>query len=163
MYKQRWALLAAAMTLVGCAADRAQSPLDDPGVPLRDGVRLEMRQLDEDGPRTISATAGGNEAIRLVGPPFVTASAIAGVRMAEGADGKAVLQVTFTDAAAPRIQRATERMIFKPVAVVVDGRTISTATVSGAFGHSMQITGIEPAEAERLLQQMTGAPKATVP
>lgn len=163
MYKQRWVLLATIMMLVGCAADPAQSPLDDPGAPLREGVRVEMRQIADGGPRTISATAGANEAIRLVGPPFVTASAIAGVRMAEGADGKPVLQVTFTDAAAPRIERATERLIFKPVAVVVDGRTISTATVSGAFGHSMQITGIEPAEAERLLQHMTGTPKAAVP
>lgn len=163
MYKHCWALLAAVLMLVGCAADPGHVPLADPGLPLRAGVRVEMRQVADDGPRTVSATADGHDAIQLLGAPFVTASAIAGVRRAADADGRAVLQITFTDAAAPRIQRATERLVGKPVAVVVDGRTISTAMVSGAFGHSMQITGMAPDETERLLQHMTGAPKDAAP
>lgn len=162
MHKQRWSLLAAVLMLVGCGADPAHAPLADPGLPLREGVRVEMRQVADAGPRTVSATADGNDAIQLVGPPFVTASAIAGVRRVADADGRAVLQITFTDAAAPRIQWATERLVGKPVAVVVDGRTISTAMISGGFSHSMRISGMAPDETGRLLQHMTGAPKDAV-
>ncbi len=63
---------------------------------------------------------------------------------------------TFTDTAAPRIQRATQHLVGKAVAVTVDGQPISVAQVSGPFGKHMMTSNLDWEEAHRLLQKMTG-------
>ncbi|WP_422505759.1 SecDF P1 head subdomain-containing protein [Stenotrophomonas sp. GZD-301] len=157
----RWGLVVAGVLAVaGCSeAPSSDVAFTQPGAPPRSGVRIEMREADTVAQAgSVPARTLDGTPIHLVGPPVITASAIAGVRQEVGPNGLATLYYTFTDAAEPRIQRASERLVGRMMVVSVDGDIISVAHVSAPFGKYMQTTGVEPDDAARLIERMTGTP-----
>ncbi|MGA6149957.1 MULTISPECIES: SecDF P1 head subdomain-containing protein [Stenotrophomonas] len=156
----RWGLLLGALVMSGCSqAPSSDGTFTRPGAPPRSGVRIEMREADTVAQAgSVPARTLDGTPIHLVGPPVITASAIASVRQEVGPNGLATLYYTFTDAAEPRIQRASERLVGRVMAVSVDGDIVSVAHVSAPFGKYMQTTGLAPDDAARLVERMTGTP-----
>lgn len=150
----QWAALMAMASLSGC--DRSSGTAEPPGKPPRSDVRIELHEVrDRFGEGGVLKTGPGGTPVYLVGAPIVTTSAFSSIREAQDADGRAVINFTFTDSAAPRIQRATERMVGKQLAVTLDGEPISIAAVNGPFGKDMQTSNLAPGEARRLVHLMT--------
>ncbi len=144
-------LLAACMRLGGGA-----DPVDNGAAP-RPGVRVLMREVIDDtrNPGTTRLPWNGTT-LALTEPPFVQTADIAAVRLDVDANGQAVLLARFTDEAASRIEQATTSRIGRRIALTVDDRVITVATVAGSFGHSMQFSGGGQIETRELYRQITG-------
>lgn len=150
-------LLLAACTRLGGGAD----PADNGAAPLP-GVRVLMREVTDATRNPATTRLPWNGAmLALAEPPFVQTEDIEALRLDVDANGQPVLMARFTDEAAPRIQQATTSRIGRRVALTVDGRVITVATVAGSFGHSMQFSGGGPAETRELYRQITGKAAVT--
>jgi preprotein translocase subunit SecD len=151
-------LLASTAGLMGCKpATRLFNP-DTSAAPLAQS-RILMREVDEQGSAgaTVLKDADGRP-LAVLEPAFITTADIASITLAQAAQGQEpVLNVTMTDAAAPRIQAATEARIGRRVAFSIGDKVLSVATISGPFGKAMQVAGVgDQAEAARIFTEITG-------
>ncbi|WP_426806315.1 hypothetical protein, partial [Stenotrophomonas sp. SrG] len=79
--------------------------------------------------------------VKLANPPVFTTGAIASVRQEVHEDGKANVYYAFSDAAAPRIHSATERLFGRSMLLSVEGDPISRAFLSVHFGERIMTSG----------------------
>jgi preprotein translocase subunit SecD len=156
----RWCLAAASLLLVTACNQDEKAGLTPAaqGNPPRTDVRIEMRPVAEDGKPGVEVRFADGETVKLANPPVFTTGAIARVRQTVDAEGKATVYYAFTEAAAPRIHSATERLVGRTMVLTVDGEPISRATLSGPFGESMMTSGLEADEAAALVTRLTGRP-----
>lgn len=121
--------------------------------------RIQMREVDATGASTSSKLKDreGN-ALFLKKPAFLTTADVASVSVGEDIhNGRATLELHMTAAAAPRLLAATEARVGKRVALTMGDQVLTVATISGPFGESMQVTGLDgDGEAQRLFAEITG-------
>lgn len=121
--------------------------------------RIQMREVDATGASTSSELKdrGGN-ALFLKKPAFLTTADVASVSVGKDIhNGRATLELHMTAAAAPRLLAATEARVGKRVALTVGDQVLTVATISGPFGESMQVTGLDKdGEAQQLFAEITG-------
>lgn len=156
----RWSLAAASLLLVtACNQDKkAELTPAAQGNPPRTDLRIEMRPVAREGEPGVEVRFAHGETVKLANPPVFTTAAIARVHQTVDAEGKATVYYAFTDAAAPRIHDATERLVGRTMVLTVDGEPISRANLSGPFGESMMTSGLEADEATALVTRITGRP-----
>lgn len=151
-------MLAGTVGLAGC--QQVQQVYDPPAsaAPLPQ-ARILMREVDEHG--SAAATLLKDDSGRplaLLEPALITTADIAWVALDRNTQGGApLLNLVMTDAAAPRIQAATEARIGRRVAFSVGDQVLSVATIEGSFGKAMQVSGLrDPDHAQRMYTEITG-------
>lgn len=151
-------VLANTVGLAGC--QQMQQVVDPPAsaAPLPQ-VRILMREVDEHGSAAATVLKDENgRPLAVLEPAFITTADIASVALDRNTQGgEPLLNLTMTDAAAPRIQAATEARIGRRVAFSVGDQVLSVATLQGPFGKAMQVSGLrDPGQAERMYTEITG-------
>ncbi|MCF7750253.1 hypothetical protein KQ945_05815 [Bacillus subtilis subsp. subtilis] len=151
-------LLASMAGLTGCGPATQLVTPDTVAAPLPQ-ARLLMREVDEHGRAgsTLLKDPDGKP-LAVLEPAFITTADIASVGLGQSPqDQQPVLNLTMTDAAAPRIQAATEARVGRRVAFSIGDKVLSVATVSGSFGKAMQVAGLcDQDEAQRMFTEITG-------
>jgi len=151
-------LLACTAGLAGCQP--VQQVLDPPSsaAPLPQ-ARLLLREVDEQGHAgaTLLKDTDGRP-LAVLEPALITTADIASIALARTGQGQEpVLNLTMTDAAAPRIQAATEARVGRRVVFSIDDKVLSVATIRGPFGKAMQVAGLgDAAAAQRMFTGITG-------
>ncbi len=151
-------LLAGTVGLAGC--QQIQQVVDPPSsaAPLPQ-ARLLLREVDEQGHAgaTLLKDTDGRP-LAVLEPALITTADIASIALARTEQGQEpVLNLTMTDAAAPRIQAATEARVGRRVAFSINDKVLSVATIRGPFGKAMQVAGLgDPAAAQRMFTEITG-------
>lgn len=151
-------LLAGTVGLAGC--QQIHQVFDPPSsaAPLPQ-ARIQMREVDEHGSAAASLLKDENgRPLAVLEPAFITTADIASVALDRNTQGgEPLLSLTMTDAAAPRIQAATEARIGRRVAFSVGDKVLSVATIQGPFGKGMQVSGLGDAtQAQRMYTEITG-------
>jgi len=123
-------------------------------------ARIQMREVapEAGGSNSTTLTDRDGNALPLLEPAFITTADIASVALDRNTQGgEPLLSLTMTDAAAPRIQAATEARIGRRVAFSVGDKVLSVATIQGPFGKGMQVSGLGDAtQAQRMYTEITG-------
>ncbi|WP_447596022.1 SecDF P1 head subdomain-containing protein [Stenotrophomonas rhizophila] len=151
-------LLAGTVGLAGC--QQIHQVFDPPSsaAPLPQ-ARIQMRDVDEHGSAAATLLKDENgRPLAVLEPAFITTADIASVALDRNTQGgEPLLSLTMTDAAAPRIQAATEARIGRRVAFSVGEKVLSVATIQGPFGKGMQVSGLGDAtQAQRMYTEITG-------
>ena len=106
-------------------------------------ARIELRVVGAPGEPGYLLTGSSHGApVHLAPTPFATTADVAGIGKAVDSSGQATIQVDFKPQSSERIEDFTHDMVGRQIAILVDGEVVSTATLAGPFGDSMQITGI---------------------
>ena len=113
--------------------------------PPREGVQVQMREVDPDGRATLQWQG---RSIAVKEQPMLTSADILDVRAELDAAHQPVLELTFRKESAGRLLHATEALVGKQVALTVDDHVLSVATIGGPFGESMQVVGRDMSVAE---------------
>ncbi|WP_282247097.1 MULTISPECIES: SecDF P1 head subdomain-containing protein [Stenotrophomonas] len=156
-------MLAGSIALGGCApSSHALGSADQiVGAAPLPHVRLLMREVDEQaapGSTRLKDRDGATLALRE--PPFISTADVASVAVGEDYEGRPVLNLKMTAAAAPRILADTQVRIGRRVAFTVGDRVMTVATIRGTFGEAMQVSGLEGADdAQRIYTEITGRTK----
>jgi preprotein translocase subunit SecD len=151
-------LMAGTIGLAGC--QQIHQVFDPPSsaAPLPQ-ARILMRDVDEHGGAAATLLKDENgRPLAVLEPAFITTADIASVALDRNTQGgEPLLSLTMTDAAAPRIQAATEARIGRRVAFSVGDKVLSVATIQGPFGKGMQVSGLGDAtQAQRMYTEITG-------
>ena len=126
-------------------------------------IRL-ARVVEEGSPdaakakRMIFANGDGKRSALIDQKPVITQDDIEGAELLEGRNNAGVsIKVDIKKSGRDRLQKATESLIGKPIAIIVEGKLISAPVVREPFSIGFQITGnFSRAEAERLVAALTG-------
>ncbi|MEG2805116.1 hypothetical protein [Stenotrophomonas sp.] len=151
-------LLASTAGVMGCQPAKQLFDPDVTAAPLPQ-ARILMREVDEQGSATATVLKGTDgQPLAVLEPALISTADIASVALAQTGQGQEpVLNLTMTDAAAPRIQAATEARVGRRVAVSVGDKVLSVATIRGPFGKAMQVAGLgDQNEASRVFTEITG-------
>ncbi|TDB32340.1 hypothetical protein TEP_00955 [Stenotrophomonas sp. TEPEL] len=140
----RWALLGGGLAVLLLAGCNRVLPAETRHPP-REGVQVQMREVDPDGRATLQWQG---RSIAVKAPPILTSADIVDVRAALDAAHQPVLELTFRKESAGRLLHATEALVGKRVALTVDDHVLSVATIAGPFGESMQVAGTNMSVAE---------------
>jgi preprotein translocase subunit SecD len=120
-------------------------------------VKFEIRRAETkaaDG--LIEATVAG-EKIYLHKTPDATNEDIAEARVVENSGQKAAIEVVFTREGAKKMATLSEQHTNKPVAILIDGKVISTPVVKTKFSERARITGeFTKEQAEKIVKDLTG-------
>lgn len=151
-------LLAATAGLSGCEPAKQLFNPPTTAAPLPQ-ARILMREVDEHGSAgaTLLKDPDGRP-LAVLEPAFITTADIASVGLGQSPqDQQPVLNLVMTDAAAPRIQAATEARVGRRVAFTIGDTVLSVATIRGPFGKAMQVAGLgDQAQAQRMFTEITG-------
>lgn len=118
-----------------------------------------MREVDEHSSAAATVLKDENgRRLAVLEPAFITTADIASVALDRSTQGGTpLLSLTMTDAAAPRIQAATQARIGRRVAFSVGDQVLSVATIQGPFGKAMQVSGlVDATQAQRMYTEITG-------
>lgn len=156
----RIAGLASIILLAACSPPQSSA---EPSVPPKPGLEFRIAATEpclacEEVPRPPPQTT-----LYLQRRPLLTSADIAGIAKARDPfSGMSALQFTFRKDAQKRILAVTAEHVGKIGTWVKDGQIISEVRISGPFSDSMQLTGIESGERDRLYGLLTGIkePKA---
>lgn len=156
----RIAALASLVPLAGCVPPQTAT---EPSLPPKPGIEFRIASREpclacQEIPRPAPQTA-----LYLKPRPLLTSADIAGIAKAQDPlSGSSALQFRFRPDARERIRTVTAQHVGEIAAWVKDGQIVYEARISGAFSDSMQLTGIEAAERDRLYGMLTGIkePKA---
>lgn len=151
--------LASILSLAGCIPPQTST---EPSAPPKPGIEFRIASLQpclacQEVPRAPPQTA-----LYLRPRPLLTSADIAGIAKAQDPiSGSSALQFRFRTDARERISTITAQHVGEVAAWVKDGQIVYEARISGPFSDSMQLTGIEPAEQDRLYRLLTDikAPK----
>lgn len=147
-------LLGAALALTGCVSGTTSGSSAAADHVPRAGVEVRLRAVDAAGKGTQAQWQ--NERLTLREPPIASSADIADVRSVLDESGLAVLQIRYRPEAQQCIHESTAAMVGQRIAVSVDGRILSVATVQGPFAESMRLSGLPANEARNLAKHITG-------
>ena len=153
----------AAASVVLLAACTSPQATTEPSVPPKSGLEFRIASLEPCLACQEIARTPPQQPLYLQPRPLLTSADIAGIAKAhDPISGSPALQFEFRQDARERIQTITAQHVGKTAAWVKDGQLVYEARISGPFSESMQLTGIEPAERDRLYGLLTGIkePKA---
>lgn len=121
---------------------------------LQAAVRFEVRLAEEQpGPGLRDARIAGTDRVVYLHPqPIASNGDILESAVVEGdRPGRWHVVVTFSGAAAERMQRVSAGHIGRPMAILIDGNVVAAPTVRSPIGESALISGgYTRAEAERI-------------
>jgi len=122
----------AVMTLAGC---------DIPHKPRAPhaGVQVQMRLVD---PQQQGTYHYQGRQLALKEPPLVTSADIIDVRIVKDTAGQPAVMFRMREETKDRLLAATEAAVGQQMAVTVDQRVLTVATVYGPFAEDMQIAGM---------------------
>ncbi|KZE52056.1 preprotein translocase subunit SecD [Stenotrophomonas sp. PvP093] len=148
-------LLGAALVLAGCMPGATPGALAGKDHAPRAGVDVRLSAVDAAGNGTPAHWQG--ETLALREPPIAGSADIADVRYVLDDAKQPGLQIRYRPEAHQRIHDGTSALVGQRAAISVDGRVLMVATVKGAFGESMMLSGLPSiAEAQALARHITG-------
>ncbi len=155
------ATLLAATGLTACTPAPAltQTPGAVRGAAPLPQARLLMREVDEQGrPTSTRLTDAEGQPLALLEPPFLVTADVRSVALDTDAYTRTpVLNLELTDEAGARMLAATEARVGKRIAFTVGDRVLTVATISGPFGKTMQVNGLEDLQdAQQMYAEITG-------
>jgi acetyl esterase/lipase len=117
-------------------------------------VNFELRRAEREPAKELveAVVAGSDEKVYLYKDPLVSNGDIVEAIVVEGYDNRSYeVQITFTGEAAQRMAKATQQLIGKPVAILLDGKVTSAPTLMSRLYERARISGhFTREEAERI-------------
>ncbi|HCT28656.1 MAG TPA: hypothetical protein DIW85_20930 [Stenotrophomonas sp.] len=148
-------LLGAALGLTGCMPGATPGTRAGADRPPLAGVDVRLSAVDAAGKGAPVQWQG--ETLALREPPIAGSADIADVRSVLDDYGMTALQIRYRPEAHQRIHDGTAAMVGQRIAISVDGRVVTVATVQGPFSESMRLSGLPGKdEAQELAKHITG-------
>jgi len=117
-------------------------------------VKFELRRAEREPAKELieAVVADSGEKVYLYRDPLVSNGDIVEAIVVAGYDNRSfAVQITFTGEAAQRMAKATEQLIGKPVAILLDGKVTSAPTIRSRIDERAEISGhFTREEAERI-------------
>jgi len=163
-----WTFAALALVVGGTALVAARTlPLDLDGLSQQSSgaTRLEIR-LAETAPATglTEATVGGsNQRVYLHPETLATQADVTSARVIDLGGGQSGVSVTFSAPASERMRSGTATHLGRPVAIVLEGRVVSSPTVRAPISDSAVISGVTADAARSLASRLSPTAAAQAP
>ena len=148
-------LLATVLGLTGCLSGTTSGAKAGADHPPLAGVDVRLSAVDVAGKDT--GVQWQDEWLTLREPPIASSADIADVRPVPDDYGMTALQIRYRPEAHQRIHDGTAALVGQRIAISVDGRVVTVATVQGPFSESMSLSGLPGKdEAQELVRHITG-------
>jgi preprotein translocase subunit SecD len=96
----------------------------------------------------------GTRRVYLRHDPVLVARDITSIGVSVSDDGRVAIDFRFTAAGSQRMWHATQKNIGRPMAIVLNGKLISCATLSGVIRDRLQLSADSAAAAQILLDRL---------
>lgn len=148
-------LLGMVLGLTGCMSGTTPGTKAGADRPPLPGVDVRLSAVDVAGKD--AGVPWQDEWLTLRQPPIASSADIADVRPVLDGNGLTMLQIRYRPEAHRRIHDGTVALVGQRIAISVDGRVVTVATVQGPFSESVGLSGLPGKDdARELARHITG-------